>query len=101
VKRLIDILVALLLLVATLPLMLFISVAVKWESAGPVFQRTPRIGSEGRQFELLSFRTYHDNPPLPTFGRGLRRTALGDLLYYTRLSDLPQLINLLRGDISI
>ena len=102
VKRLLDVLVALVLLVATLPLMLFISLALKWESRlAPVFDRTARIGSEGGWFELLSFRTYPHDPGRGTLGRGLRRTVLGEFLYYTRLADLPQLINLLRGDISI
>ena len=82
--------------------MVFIALALKWEERhAPVLHRMPRIGSEGRRFELLSFRTFPHNPTRRPVGRGFKRTALGAFIYYTRLADLPRLINLLRGDISI
>jgi lipopolysaccharide/colanic/teichoic acid biosynthesis glycosyltransferase len=100
-KRLVGVLVAVVSLVATLPLMVFIALALKWEERhAPVFHRTPRIGSEGQRFQLLSFRTYPHDPVRRTV-RDLKRTALGNFLYYARLADLPRLVNLLRGDISI
>lgn len=98
VRRLGDISIACFFVAATLPVLLLIALGIKWESPGPVLHRTPRIGRDGRRFELLQFRTFpHDSDAR----RNRSRTAVGEYLYATRMDCLPQVFNLMRGDLSI
>jgi lipopolysaccharide/colanic/teichoic acid biosynthesis glycosyltransferase len=99
--RLGDPAIALMLLVLTLPLMVFVALAIKYESRGPVLIRQTRIGRGGRRFHLLRFRTkeYHPEELAPVWA--LKTTRIGQFLHKTRIEDLPQLINVLRGEISI
>ena len=98
VRRLADIAIACCFVAATLPILMAIALAVKLESPGPVLHRTPRIGRDGGRFELLHFRTFrHDS----NGRRNRSRTAVGEFLYATRMDCLPQVFNLLRGDLSI
>ena len=92
--RIADVLIAAALLVFTFPLMMFIALAIKLESSGPALYRRHRLGRNGRQFTLLSFRT-------TSGGRGARETRIGEFLQYTWIVDLPQLLNVLRGDITL
>jgi len=91
--------IACMLLALTLPLMIIVAGAIKLESAGPVLERQERIGPGGRRFQILSFRTTVQKP------RQLRSswqtTQIGQLLRYTRINALPQLFNVLRGEIRI
>ena len=116
-KHAVDRLLAGLLLVALAPLMLTLAALVKLSSPGPVLFRQQRTGRDGRLFELLKFRTmieaddaamYHRYPELAP--RGLapggvegvdRRTRVGTLLRRTSLDELPQLVNVLRGEMSL
>ncbi len=100
-RRLGDILTALILLFVTFPLMVCVALAIKYESPGPVFERQERVGGDGRWFTSLKFRTTaHERDPAK-----LRRvkpvTWVGQFLRYARIDELPQLINLLRGDMSL
>ena len=98
VGRLADITVGCVLLAATLPLLILIALAIKWESPGPVLYRVPRIGRDGRRFDLLHFRTCHfDSDPQSNRSR----TGSGCFLHATRLDCLPEVFNLLRGDLSV
>jgi lipopolysaccharide/colanic/teichoic acid biosynthesis glycosyltransferase len=90
--RIADVLVAAALLVFTFPLMMFIALAIKLESSGPALYCRHRLGRNGRHFTLLSFRT-------TSGGRSPRETRIGEFLQYTWIVDLPQLLNVLRGDI--
>jgi len=92
--RIADVLIAAALLVFTFPLMMFIALAIKLESSGPALYRRHRLGRNGRQFTLLSFRT-------TSGGRSARETRIGEFLQYTWIVDLPQLLNVLRGDITL
>ena len=92
--RIADVLIAAALLVFTFPLMMFIALAIKLESSGPALYRRHRLGRNGRQFTLLSFRT-------TSGGRSARETRIGEFLQYTWIADLPQLVNVLRGDITL
>ena len=97
-RRLGDIVIACLLLAITGPLMVLVALAIKLESAGPALDRRTCIACGGRRFQMLNFRTVvHD--PAPTWAQ--RTTQLGEFLRYTRIEDLPQLINVLRGEMSI
>ena len=105
-KRLLDVCVASLALVLLAPAFLLAALAVKAESAGPVFFRQPRIGRGNRLFEMLKFRTMRDDLADRSGGRSTSRrderiTKTGKFLRSTSLDELPQLINVLRGDMSI
>jgi exopolysaccharide biosynthesis polyprenyl glycosylphosphotransferase len=104
-KRLMDVLVAGVLLITHAPLLAMIALAVKWDSRGPVFYRQERLGYEGRSFQLIKFRTMIENaeangPQWATAKDG-RITRLGGFLRKFRLDELPQLINVLKGEMSI
>jgi lipopolysaccharide/colanic/teichoic acid biosynthesis glycosyltransferase len=100
-RRLGDVLIACALLCFTLPLLLLTAVAIKCGSPGPIFERQERVGAAGRRFKLLTFRTAVHDPERvgPIWAREV--TRIGHFLRYTRIDALPQLINVLRGDISL
>src|SRR3954468_8860839 len=80
-----------------------IALAVWLDSPGPVLYRSRRIGKGGRPFDMLKFRTMIKDaagPPLSARGDD-RYTPLGRTLAYSRLDELPQLINVLRGDMRL
>jgi lipopolysaccharide/colanic/teichoic acid biosynthesis glycosyltransferase len=106
VKRLADLLIAATFIVLALPLMGFIALAIKCDSSGPVFEREERGRPPNGSFVALRFRTtVHDGardtrPVRPTEPER-QLTRLGWFLRDTRLDRLPQLINVVRGDMSI
>lgn len=90
------------LLVLTLPLLAFVAVAMKLDSPGPVFTSQSRIGPYGRLFPLLSFRTMCHEGSLGRSWKPFRReTRVGRFLRYTRIADLPRLINVIRGEMRL
>jgi lipopolysaccharide/colanic/teichoic acid biosynthesis glycosyltransferase len=101
VKRLADLVIAGVLLVITCPLMLSVSLAIRWEGPGPIFERQTCIGRGGRRFQMLKFRTIVPDPEhtMPLWAR--KTTQVGQFLRYSRVECLPQLINVLRGEMSI
>jgi exopolysaccharide production protein ExoY len=119
VKRGLDIALALAGLLLVAPVLLVISALVRWSSPGPAFFRQSRIGAGGRGFEILKFRTMvqdaedilHDDPELKQLyltnnfkipaESDPRVTGFGSFLRRTSLDELPQLFNVLRGDMSL
>jgi len=103
VKRLIDVAVAASVLVAGAPVFVATAALVYLDLGRPLLFRQNRVGLGGRAFELLKFRTMHD--AVDRAGRVLpdheRLTRIGRLLRASSLDELPQLINVLRGDMSI
>lgn len=104
-RRLVDVGVALFLLLLTLPLWLVIAVAIKLDSRGPVFFRQRRTGLHDREFTILKFRSMYtdaekDGPRWASLNDS-RVTRVGRLLRRTRLDELPQLLNVLRGDMAL
>jgi len=104
-KRIIDIAVGLLLLLVSAPVMLLSAVAVKLNSKGPAFYRARRVGLGGREFDMLKLRTMvagagEMGPPLTRDGDH-RVTRVGALLRRSRLDELPQLVNVLKGDMTL
>ena len=81
--------------------MAIIALAIKCESPGPLFERKWRVGTGGRRFDALSFRTtlHAENAELPWHRASM--TRLGPYLQYTGIDVLPQLFNVLRGEMSI
>lgn len=102
-KRLFDAGGALLMAAALLPCMAVIALAVKSSSPGPVLFRQRRVGLNGREFELLKFRNMAGAQPGPAITRSgdLRVTRVGAFLRERKLDELPQLINVIRGDMSL
>jgi lipopolysaccharide/colanic/teichoic acid biosynthesis glycosyltransferase len=104
-KRAFDLTAALLGLVLLSPLLLALALWVKLDSPGPVFFRQERVGRGGRLFRIHKFRTMvHDaaqaGPPL-TVGQDERITRAGRFLRRHRLDELPQLFDVLRGEMSL
>ncbi|MBQ0958332.1 sugar transferase [Ideonella sp. 4Y11] len=104
-KRLLDLTVSALALLLLSPLLLLIALAVKLDSAGPVFFRQERVGQGGRVFRIHKFRTMRTDAerlgPQITVGRDPRITRVGHWLRDRRLDELPQLIDVLLGTMSL
>jgi exopolysaccharide biosynthesis polyprenyl glycosylphosphotransferase len=103
-KRLTDLGLAVLGLVLTWPLWVFFSLAIKMDSPGPVFFRQERLGKDGRPFEIIKFRTMvtdaeKGGPQFASQGDP-RITRAGRLLRKWRIDELPQLYNILKGEMS-
>jgi exopolysaccharide biosynthesis polyprenyl glycosylphosphotransferase len=120
VKHVMDRVAAAALLLVLLPIMLWLALAVKLSSPGPILFRQRRIGRDGRDFEILKFRSMRSDDdgvlpgaspaplvalPTDTGPGGVegqdRRTAIGGLMRRTSLDELPQLLNVLRGEMSL
>lgn len=103
-KRSFDILLSLLGLILLSPLFVVIAILIKLDSKGPVFYRQVRVGKDRKPFGMLKFRTMMETKHW--VGRALsarndpRVTSLGAILRRTKLNELPQLINVLRGEMS-
>jgi exopolysaccharide biosynthesis polyprenyl glycosylphosphotransferase len=105
-KRCFDIFFALLLLVLAAPLLLVVAIAVGLDSDGPILFRQNRVGLHGRAFVIYKFRSMrHDAefPAVPAWAkeRDERVTRIGRLLRRFRLDEIPQAINVLRGEMSL
>ncbi len=103
-KRLCDAAIALCLLMMAAPLVLVIAVVVKITSPGPVLFRQTRVGQNGRPFTMLKFRSMRANsdPQTNLTSRGDQRiTAVGRFLRRSKLDELPQLYNVICGDMSM
>ncbi len=103
VKRILDFLLALVLLIPGLVLMLPIAIAVKLDSEGPVFYRAPRGGYKNKTFLIFKFRTMvkdADKTGGTTALNDARVTRIGRILRKTKLDEIPQLLNILTGEMS-
>ena len=101
IRRIGDLLISCVLLIIALPLMIIVSLVIKLGSPGPVLDRQNCIGCNGRRFQALKFRTTVHDPKHATAPWARQTTQVGEFLRYTRIEDLPQLINVLRGEMSI
>ena len=112
VARFVDVVVASIVLVLTLPIIMIAAIAVKATSRGPVFTREVCVGAGGRRFEMLGFRTtVVEAEPADRAASeaerssgamsGRRRTRVGRVLAATSIDELPRFWNVLRGDMSI
>ncbi len=103
-KRLFDIIFSLLGLIIVSPLLLAIAVAIKISSPGSVFYRGRRVGKNGKIFRIFKFRTMVANADKiggpSTAGDDPRLTKIGKFLRRHNLDELPQLINILKGEMS-
>ncbi|MFL6193319.1 MAG: TIGR03013 family XrtA/PEP-CTERM system glycosyltransferase [Thermoanaerobaculia bacterium] len=104
-KRMLDLTVALVGLVIALPLMALVALAVRLDSTGPVFFRQDRVGRNGREFTLWKFRSMRTDAEAGgavwAVRGDTRVTRVGRFIRKTRLDELPQLVNVLIGDMSL
>ena len=105
VRRFGDILISLAFLVFTLPLMLLTAVLIRIDSAGPIFYRQERVGLHGRAFVLFKFRSMTVDAEVgsgPSWAAKMdpRITRVGSIIRRLRIDELPQLVNVLRGEMS-
>jgi len=106
VKRAFDICVSLLVLTLLSPLFVILSLLIKMTSRGPVFFTQDRVGMNGKSFRIIKFRTMHQTPSLDpdshwTVHNDRHITPLGRWLRRTNLDELPQVLNVLKGEMSI
>jgi lipopolysaccharide/colanic/teichoic acid biosynthesis glycosyltransferase len=106
VSRVLDVVLAAVLLVVTSPLLALAALAIRLESGGPVFYRQLRVGKHGEQFELWKLRTMV--PGAEAMGAGIyvlegdaRITRIGRLLRRFSLDELPNLVNVLKGEMAL
>lgn len=104
-KRGLDVGVALLLLIMTLPIWLITAIAIKWESPGTVFFRQRRTGLLNQEFTILKFRSMCEDAEKDgaqwATKNDSRVTRVGKFIRKTRIDELPQLLNVLKGDMSM
>jgi lipopolysaccharide/colanic/teichoic acid biosynthesis glycosyltransferase len=105
IRRLLDILAASAGLLALSPILVLVALAVKLSSPGPVLYRSTRVGKAGKLFRMLKFRTMVAHAdrlgPGITAGGDRRITSVGRFLRRTKLDELPQLINVVKGEMSL
>src|SRR5262245_35234970 len=103
-KRILDIVVSSIGLICLLPLLLVVALLIKLDSTGPVFFRQTRMGRRFRPFQILKFRTMVQDSSTRgksiTVGNDPRITRVGLFLRKTKTDELPQLINVLRGEMT-
>jgi len=105
-KRTFDLIVSLALLTVLSPLFLVIALLIKLDSRGPAFFRQERVGFDGGRFSMVKFRSMQpgaESESGPVFARSddPRRTTIGSILRKTSLDELPQLWNVLKGEMSL
>ena len=106
VKRMMDVILSFLAVILLLPLILILCIAIKIDSKGPVLFRQKRVGKNKVLFYILKFRTMrtdtpHDVPTHKLLAPGVYITRIGRILRKTSLDELPQLWNILKGDMSV
>lgn len=105
VKRLFDLVISSMLLLISLPLMLITALLIKLESPGPILYRQERVGTGGKTFTILKFRSMradaeHDGKPRWASLNDNRITLVGRFIRRTRIDELPQIFNVFLGDMS-
>ncbi|SHJ13962.1 sugar transferase [Pseudobutyrivibrio xylanivorans] len=102
VKRFFDVILCVIAAVVLSPLMLIIAIAIKLEDHGPVFYKQARVTKDGKIFDILKFRSMvEDAEQRPATDDDDRITKVGHVIRATRVDELPQLFNIIKGDMSI
>ena len=105
-KRTIDCILSALALVLLSPLLLIVAIAVKLDSKGPILFKQKRLGLHGKEFFILKFRSMtvnaeHTGSGVYSDANDPRVTSVGKFIRATSIDELPQLVNILRGDMAI
>lgn len=106
VKRLMDLTMSLIALIIAMPIMLIVALAIKLEDGGPVFYKQDRVTRGGKVFKIYKFRSMivdaeKDGISIPATDHDPRITKVGRIIRATRIDELPQLLNILKGDMSV
>lgn len=106
VKRLMDIIFSLVILIITMPITLLVALAIKLDSKGPVFFKQIRVGRDGKEFKIYKFRSMIQDAekqtgPIWSTKDDPRITRVGKIIRKFRLDEIPQFINVLRGEMSL
>lgn len=100
VKRILDLIIAITLFIIFLIPMIIISILIKLDSKGPVLFKQVRTGKNGKPFNLYKFRSMAVDNDVHDFSKQDNHTKVGDVLRKTSLDELPQIINILKGEMS-
>jgi lipopolysaccharide/colanic/teichoic acid biosynthesis glycosyltransferase len=104
-KRIFDFVLAVLGLIIFLPVLIIAALAIKSTSKGPIFFKQERMGKDGKIFRLIKFRTMYMDPEEDSKqfspGEMQRVTGVGRLLRWTKIDELPELINVIKGEMSL
>ena len=100
VKRFLDIIVSLIVLVIFAIPMLIIAIAIKLEDRGPAFFKQERTGKDGKNFKLIKFRSMKINNDVRDFKKEDEFTKIGKFIRSTSLDEIPQIFNIIKGDMS-
>ena len=105
-KRIMDIVLCSIAMIIAAPIMLIVAVAIKLEDGGPVFFKQERVTIGGKRFDILKFRSMIVDAEkfgevIPATDRDPRITKVGNVIRATRIDELPQIINILKGEMSI
>ena len=106
VKRLLDILISLVVIIVLSPVYLITAIAIKLDSKGPVIFKQTRLGLHHKEFTLLKFRSMvvnaeHTGSGVYSDDHDSRLTKVGRIIRKTSIDELPQIINILKGDMSL
>ena len=105
-KRLLDVILSLIALILAAPIMIVVAIAIKLEDGGPVFYKQKRATLGGEVFEILKFRSMivdaeKPGQSIPATDKDPRITKVGNIIRATRVDELPQILNIIKGDMSI
>lgn len=105
-KRILDLVLCLIAMIPAAPIMLLVALAIKLEDGGPVFYKQTRSSLNGKKFDILKFRSMIVNAEaagtsIPATGKDPRITKVGRFTRATRIDELPQLLNIIKGDMSL
>lgn len=104
-KRCFDVIISFLLLVLTIPLVLFVAILIKIETKGPVLYKQERLGEKNKQFTIYKLRSMYSDAEKDGARWAIRNdtriTRIGGIIRKTRIDELPQLINVLKGEMSL
>ena len=101
VKRILDLIMAIVLMIIFLIPMIIIGILIKLDSKGPVFFKQERTGKNGKTFLLYKFRSMAVDNDVHDFSKSDQHTKIGTILRKLSLDELPQLINILKGEMSL
>lgn len=99
-KRIIDFVIALILFIMLLPIMVIVAIAIKIDSKGPIFFKQERSGKNNKVFLMYKFRSMAVSNDVLNFKEADKTTKVGKFIRKTSLDEIPQLINILKGDMS-
>lgn len=106
IKRLLDLIIAFVSLIISMPLIVLVGIAIKIDSKGPMFYRQERTGKDGKSFKIFKFRSMIQNAekntgPVWSIKDDPRVTRVGKFVRKIRIDEIPQMINVLKGDMSL